>query len=156
MIKREDIKWLQVEATTKCNAWCHSCGRNQGGFGIRPQLVLEDLGTNRFEEVASEFTNLEVIHFCGTYGDAMAAHNIIELLDVAKRHCKKIQINTNGSLRNTAWWQNLASVLSDIEHDIWFCIDGLQGVHEIYRQGTDFNTVIENATSFINAGGRAS
>lgn len=155
MIKREDVKWLQVEATTKCNAWCHSCGRNQSGFGLVPFLTLEDLSTDRFEQVASQFPNLEVIHFCGTYGDAIAASNIIELVNIAKRHCKKIQINTNGSLRSIAWWQDFAQLLANIEHDIWFCIDGLNNVHEIYRQGTDFDTVIRNASTFIKAGGHA-
>ena len=155
MIDQPNIKWLQVEATTKCNAWCHSCGRNQGGFGIKPGLVIEDLDTDKFQETLAQFPNLEVVHFCGTHGDAVAAHNIIDLVEVAKRYCKKIQLNTNGSLRTVDWWKDFYSLLSDINHDVWFCIDGLKGVHEIYRQGTDFDTVVSNASAFIQSGGYA-
>lgn len=150
------IKWLQVEATTKCNAWCPGCGRNQNGFGLSPNIDLVDLSVERFTEVLSWFPSLEVIHFCGTYGDAIAAHDIVPMLETAKQHCKKIQLNTNGSLRTTAWWADVAHLLSDIDHDVWFCLDGLKGTHEIYRQGTDFDTVVANAQAFIDAGGSAS
>jgi hypothetical protein len=35
--------------------------------------------------------------------------------------------------------KNFAVTLSDREHDVWFALDGLKGVHEIYRQGTNFD-----------------
>ena len=65
MIARENIKWLQVENTTKCNAWCPGCSRNNNGYGLS-NFVIEDLDTNRFQEVLEEYPNLEVIQFCGT------------------------------------------------------------------------------------------
>ena len=49
----------------------------------------------------------------------------------------------------------MASVLRDIDHDVWFGIDGLQGVHEIYRQGTNYQKIIDNASAFIQDGGYA-
>ena len=156
MLSRQDIKWLQVEATTKCNAWCPGCARNNNGYGIAPGFVLEDLSIRRLEQVLEYFPNLDVVHFCGTFGDAIAAQQIFEMIDLSKKHCKKIQLNTNGSLRSVAWWKSFALLLSDFDHDVWFCLDGLNGVHEIYRQGTEFNTVVSNAQSFINAGGHAS
>lgn len=155
MISPQDVKWLQVEATTKCNAWCPSCGRNKNGFELNPKLSIQDLDLDRFEQVVSQFPNLEVVHFCGTYGDAIAAKDIIAMVVLAKKYCKKIQLNTNGSLRTTQWWGEFALSLSDIEHDVWFCLDGLKGVHEVYRQGTDFDTIIKNAKAFIEAGGFA-
>ena len=45
MIARENIKWLQVENTTKCNAWCPGCSRNNNGYGLS-NFVIEDLDTN--------------------------------------------------------------------------------------------------------------
>lgn len=38
---------------------------------------------------------------------------------------------------------------------IFFCIDGLEDTHSIYRQNTVFSTVIKNAQTVINNGGRA-
>jgi MoaA/NifB/PqqE/SkfB family radical SAM enzyme len=148
-------KWLQVEATTKCNAWCPGCARNIDGYVLADDFVVEDLSTERFQEVLAQLPNLETIDFCGTRGDAIAAANIVELTNIAKSSAKKLMIRTNGSLRNTKWWQEYAQLLKDHEHEVWFCLDGLADTHEIYRQGTNFNTIIENATTFIQAGGTA-
>jgi sulfatase maturation enzyme AslB (radical SAM superfamily) len=150
-----DIQWLQVENTTRCNAWCPACGRNNNGYKLTPTLVVEDLGAERFQEVLSLFPNLKVVQFCGTYGDFAAAKNVIEHVELAKKYSRKLQIHTHGGIRNTKWWAELAVMLADIEHDVWFALDGLKGVHEIYRQGTDFDKTIANARAFINAGGSA-
>jgi hypothetical protein len=155
-LSRNDIRWIQVEATTKCNAWCPGCGRNNHGHGLSEKLEIHDLSADRLEQVLVNFPNLEVVHFCGTYGDAIAANNVLDQISVAKRYCKKIQLNTNASLRSQKWWRKFAQLLSDIDHDVWFCLDGLEDTHEIYRQGTDFNKIIKNAQAFIQAGGTAS
>ena len=150
-----EIKWVQVENTTKCNAWCPGCGRNQRGFGLRPGLVIEDLNTQKFEEILKLFPNLQVVQFCGTYGDFAAAKNVLEHVDVAISLAKKIQIHTHGGIRNKQWWKQLAQRLASIDHDVWFAIDGIKGIHEIYRQGTDYDKVIKNAKAFIENGGSA-
>lgn len=98
---------------------------------------------------------LDGIQFCGNLGDPIACNHLDQLIDLAKGHCKKIQIHTNGSLRNTAWWKTLAHQLADIDHDVWFGIDGIGAVHEIYRQATSYEKIIENAQAFIDAGGTA-
>ena len=86
-----DIKWLQVEVTTKCNAWCPGCGRNNGGYNLVDNLVIEDLNIDRYARLLSQFPNLETVDFCGTRGDAIAAANIIELTELTKKHTKKIK-----------------------------------------------------------------
>ena len=148
-------KWLQVEATTKCNAWCPGCDRNQGGYGLAPGLVLEDLNENVFEKHLQTLPDLEVIDFCGTYGDAIAAYNIKLLIELAKQYAKRIIVRTNGSLRNRVWWTQFAHILKGHNHEVWFCLDGLEDTHAIYRQGTDFDTIINNAKVFMDQGGVA-
>lgn len=149
------INWLQVESTTKCNAWCAGCGRNNHGYGLKDGLEIADLSASSLEQACQQLPNLTTIQFCPTYGDPIAADNIMEQIAIAKNYSKKIQLHTNGSLRNTDWWINLAKVLSDVEHDVWFTLDGLEGIHELYRQGTFFNKIIDNASAFIKAGGYA-
>jgi hypothetical protein len=151
----DKIEWLQVENTTQCNAWCPACSRNQNGYGLSTDLVIEDLSLHRFAQVLDALPGLEIIQFCGNHGDTMAAQQAYEHIKLAKKHAKKIQIHTHGALRNTQWWKDLAILLSDIEHNVWFGIDGLKGVHEIHRQATDFDKVIENAQAFISHGGQA-
>jgi MoaA/NifB/PqqE/SkfB family radical SAM enzyme len=149
------MKLLQVESTTKCNAWCPGCARNKGGFQLVDNLQLEDLSESRFEEVLKSIGDVEIIDFCGTYGDSIAANNINDLIQIAKKNCKKIILRTNGSLRNTQWWSSFGDSLKDFTHEVWFCLDGLADTHSIYRQGTDFDTIIENAKAFMSSGGNA-
>lgn len=151
----EDIKWAHVEASSKCNAWCPACSRNNHGYGLAEGVKEQDLSPDKFEEVISSLTGLYGIQFCGNLGDPIASAHIDQLVVISKKYAKKIQIHTNGSLRNTDWWSNLAHTLADVEHDVWFGIDGLAGIHEIYRQGTDFEKIIKNASAFINGDGCA-
>ena len=150
--------WLHVEPTTRCNAWCPCCPRNNRGFGLAEDLKLIDLDPARLDTVLKKFSSIDTIQFCGNYGDPCAAKNLKQQFDIAANNgVKKVQIHTNGGLRRTSWWTNLASYLNEnfIEHEIWFAIDGIGEVHEYYRQGTKYNRVIENATAFINNGGTA-
>lgn len=150
-----DIKWLHIEATSKCNAWCPACPRNQNGYGLTPGLIEQDLSVDKFKQVIEQCSKLIGIQFCGNFGDPIAANNILQLIDIAKSAADKIQIHTNGSLRSKAWWERLANNLKDIDHDVWFGIDGIGPTHEIYRQGTNYQKVIGNAQAFITAGGTA-
>lgn len=150
-----DITWLQVENTTNCNLWCPACGRNKNGFGLVDHLKVEDLDISKFLLAIQQLSNLETIQFCGTYGDFAAAGNVEQHIELALQSCKKIQIHTHGSLRNANWWKKLGEELKNFDHDVWFGIDGLEGVHEIHRQGSIYSKVIENATAFIQAGGNA-
>lgn len=146
---------MHVEASTFCNAWCPACPRNQHGYGISPHVVEQNLSVENFIKILEQLSGLDGIQFCGNYGDPIACNHLDQLITIAKKYSKKIQIHTNGGLRSIEWWQDLAKQLSDIDHDIWFGIDGIGEVHEIYRQATSYEKVIQNARAFIEAGGTA-
>lgn len=154
-LNASSIKWLHVEASSNCNAWCPTCNRNDRGYGLAEGVYPQNLIPDVFKFTLDNLPNLETIQFCGNLGDPIISPYILDLLDIAIPKVKKIQIHTNGSLRNVSWWSELAQQLKSINHNVWFGLDGLSGVHEIYRQGTDFDKIIANATSFINAGGIA-
>jgi len=151
----EDVRWLHVEASSKCNAWCPSCPRNISGHGLHPNTIEQDLNLLLLKKTVESLPNLYAIQFCGNHGDPCAAKLFLEMIDIVKFHVKKIQIHTNGSIRNLEWWKKLAHKLADVEHDVWFGIDGLAGIHELYRQGTNWDKIIENAKTFIENGGYA-
>lgn len=154
-MRLEDVRWLQVENTSRCNAWCPGCARNIDGYELKSRLEIIDLDINRFKEVLEMLPSLEVVQFCGTNGDTMATKHVRTHIELAMQYAKKLQIHTNGSFYSTKWWSELAVMLSTHQHDVWFTLDGLEGVHEIYRQGTDFKKIISNAQAFINSGGYA-
>jgi organic radical activating enzyme len=151
----DSLQGFHIEPTNICTLKCAGCARTRF-IDQWPQhwknhsLDIDQLLT--FLDV--DLTNKQIL-LSGNYGDPIASSYINELVSIAKKYVKKIQIHTNGSLRNANWWHEFANQLADIEHDVWFGIDGLEGVHEIYRQGTDFNKIMQNATSFIDAGGYA-
>jgi MoaA/NifB/PqqE/SkfB family radical SAM enzyme len=156
-MRTTDARWLQVENTSKCNAWCTACGRNNSGFGLREGLVEEDLTIERFTEVLDMLPNLEAIQFCGTFGDPAASTLSMKHFELACDRVNKINIHTNGSLRGPDWWKKVAELLTSsvTEHEVYFALDGLEDTHSIYRQGTSWKKIIENATAFIDAGGNA-
>jgi MoaA/NifB/PqqE/SkfB family radical SAM enzyme len=150
------VKDLHIELTSRCNASCMCCARNNYGFGVKSNLVLQDLQLERLVDVINQLPNLKKVHLSGVLGDCIASKNILEILDFLITEKFFITISTNGSLRSTQWWQNLAKKFSNTNHEIIFAIDGLEDTHSIYRQNTDFNKIIANATAFIEAGGTAS
>lgn len=150
-----DILMLHVESSSRCNASCPACPRNNNGVGLASHVLETDLSTSRFEEVIEQLPGLKTIQFCGNFGDPVIGINFLKLVDIAVAKKFKIQIHTNGSLRNQKWWTSLADKLANVHHDVWFGIDGIGKTHEIYRQGTNYNKIIKNAVAFINAGGYA-
>jgi MoaA/NifB/PqqE/SkfB family radical SAM enzyme len=96
------------------------------------------------------------IPICGNFGDALLNKDLLAIVEYITRANPKIRIDlhTNGSLRGSAWWIKLASVLPK-DHVVHFGIDGLDDTHSIYRIGTNFTKIIENARAFIHAGGKA-
>lgn len=147
------IKWLHVEPSTRCNAWCSSCSRNNNGYGLS-DFVLEDLNVDRLKQVIELLPSLQTVQFCGNLGDPCASKIIDEQLAVIKEKKLNLQLHTNGSLRTAEWWTKLSKSFGN-KIEVWFAIDGLADTHAVYRQGTNWQKIINNATAFIQAGGRA-
>ena len=77
----DTIKWLHVEPTTRCNAWCSSCTRNNHGYGLT-NFVLEDLDPDRLKQVVDKMPNLSTVQFCGNLGDPCASKLIDQQLEI--------------------------------------------------------------------------
>jgi hypothetical protein len=102
----------------------------------------------------TDLSNLKVVHYNGTVGDFITnkdATKIASYFASANQTVFSI-VNTNGSARNAVWWEELASIP---RLKVNFAIDGLADTHHLYRRNTNFNTIIENAKTFISAGGIA-
>jgi MoaA/NifB/PqqE/SkfB family radical SAM enzyme len=66
--------------------------------------------------------------------------------------------NTNGSLRNPAWWSRLGAVMREEQNLGNYCtfsLDGLEDTNHLYRRNTNWKKIMENAQAFIDAGGIA-
>lgn len=155
MYQLPEIRRVHLELTTRCNAACPMCSRNErGGFEIKG-LPNEELSLADAERifVPDFLAQLEQIWLCGNYGDPIVARDTLEIIRYFQSHNPYLRVgmNTNGSARTEAWWSELGSVLEYCH----FGIDGLKDTNLLYRRRTDFEKIIRNACAYIASGGKA-
>lgn len=152
---------LQVDLTSYCNAKCGNCVRNVKGGKNLPGLPLHNFDLDlwkRISRVDTRNTNITELRFNGNFGDSLMHPHLIEIVEYwLEYHPEtRIHISTNGSLRTTSFFEQLADVLKNsFRHTIDFAVDGLEDTHAIYRRNTNFNKLIENIKAFTQAGGSA-
>jgi MoaA/NifB/PqqE/SkfB family radical SAM enzyme len=158
MFKFNELDSLHIELTSHCQASCPMCARNYHSGIENAKLPLDEISLSDFKTIVSDevINQVKLIYFCGNYGDPIVSNNLIDIVEYCKEKKQDIRlsIHTNGSARTKSWWANLAKVLPS-DHCVHFALDGLEDTHHLYRVGTDFNKIIDNAKAFIDAGGRA-
>jgi MoaA/NifB/PqqE/SkfB family radical SAM enzyme len=151
------LRSVHLELTTRCNALCPMCPRT--GRGVKRDSVrLVELSLGDVERILPLQTlhGLDLIDLCGGFGDPLVAAAFDGVVDYFRRENPRLALNifTNGSLRPARWWSGLPDRIGAGGRVI-FGIDGLADTHSFYRVDTDFERVLDNARSFIGAGGRA-
>ena len=158
MFNFDQLENIHLEITNRCQASCPMCSRNYHGGLENPLIKNQDWTINDFKHILnSEVLNqINGFYFCGNFGDPIINNDLAEMCSYATdvNPSLEIRIHTNGGARSKDWWKKLAKVLPN-KHCVIFAIDGLADTHSLYRIGTDFNKVLENAKAFINAGGTA-
>jgi MoaA/NifB/PqqE/SkfB family radical SAM enzyme len=153
-----NIDEYQIEVTTYCNAACPQCPRNINGAGLNPYLTLNHLPQSVIDQTFSKeiCSRTRQIFFCGSYGDPIMHPNFLEILKDfrSKNPTLWLYIHTNGGVHNVDYWESIAKILNGYGQ-IDFGIDGLEDTLHLYRKNVKYKKVIENASAFINAGGRA-
>lgn len=152
------VKSLHIELTDKCQAACPMCARNSNGGPDRPFVGNNEITIKQFKqwfpvEFLSRLTNFFA---SGNYGDPAFANDCFEIFQYV-RSCNTtvgMAMHTNGSLRTTQWWADLAKAMG-ANSEVIFAVDGFKGKHELYRRNTDFDKIIDNIKAFVAAGGRA-
>jgi MoaA/NifB/PqqE/SkfB family radical SAM enzyme len=158
MYKFSDIKKLHIEMSSLCQASCPMCARNYHGGLTNPKVVERNLTFDLFVKLVDQefLAQLQSISMCGNFGDPILNSDLIPIIEhIAKINpLIDIHLHTNASARTKSWWEHLARALPK-QHLVLFGIDGLEDTHHLYRIGTDFNKIIENAKAFISQGGKA-
>jgi MoaA/NifB/PqqE/SkfB family radical SAM enzyme len=153
----KNIKELQIENTSICNAACPMCLR-ENTPDDKSWFEETYLPTEFFKKRIPDYVmqQVERILFNGVLGDPAAAPNFIDVCDTMLERGTNsyITISTNGGLRNEEFWTKLAKSLTT-KGRVIFAIDGLADTNHIYRVNVSWNKVIKNVTAFIKAGGHA-
>lgn len=154
MLNLAQIRALHIELTTNCNARCPMCMRNYRGYDYNSGYPITELGLEEIKKIFSKdfLQQIKHINFNGNLGDFGIARDSIEIVKYFLQNSgAEIQIETNGSMRSPSWWTQLV----DPRVCILWALDGLEDTHSLYRQGTIWQHIIDNATAYINSGGRA-
>jgi MoaA/NifB/PqqE/SkfB family radical SAM enzyme len=158
MFKFSELKSVHVEITNNCQAKCPMCSRNHRGGLENPNIKVNDWGLDDFQKIFNQevLNQLNGIFFCGNFGDPIINNDLAEMCKYATTTNPNIhlRIHTNGGARSKDWWRLLVEKLPK-NHFVIFGIDGLEDTHSLYRIGTKYEQVIENAKAFIEAGGTA-
>jgi len=151
----QQIRHVQLEISTHCNAACPQCSRNfYGGPTIENlPLIIWDLAQAQ-QALPKQFVQqLDSVYFCGTHGDPMTNKHIVEICKWLKQTNSKIKLalHTNGSVGKKEHYAELAPLMEFIA----FGIDGLEDTNHIYRRHCDWNTIMTNVKNFISNGGKS-
>lgn len=150
-----DVRMLHVELSSRCNARCPLCRRNFRGFPFNGGYEEVDLSLEKLKTIASpEFLkHIEEFWICGNFGDFVMNHESVPIIQyvLASNPDCQVKVSTNGSARDQDFWE----ALGKLNIEIWFCLDGLGDTHHLYRQDTNFDTILRNAGYFMAAGGKA-
>lgn len=150
---------FHIELTDKCNARCPMCPRTNHLDHCKPNPVVENVELT-LADFKTHFTpafcaRTEKIIFGGAYGDPLAARELLEIVEYLTPKGVAVAIATNGSLRKPEWWTRLGTAMAGGDSVLELHIDGLEDTNGLYRIGTDYAKIIENAQAFIATGAKA-
>jgi hypothetical protein len=134
------------------------CARNINGLPNK-DIEISNLTLSWFQNNLTKniLLQLEKIFFCGNLGDPCATPELLKIIEYIKfeNPAITIGINTNGSIRNINWWKQCAQLLTGRYDYVIWSIDGLEDTNHLYRHNVNWNKLIANAKSYIEAGGIA-
>ena len=155
MIAYDQIRDVHLEISSLCNARCPLCPRNFRGYPYNDGYVETNLTLDNARHIFSPdfLKQLTRIGINGNFGDAVMNPETPDIVEYFRSNNKDliIDISTNGSARDHEFWVRLARANTNV----YFCLDGLEDTHHLYRQNTSWPTIVNNAKIFIEAGGVA-
>lgn len=150
-----NIRTLQAEITSDCNAACPQCPRNVFGGRTLPNLPITRW---RVKNLPQMFRNsfveqLEMVYFCGTYGDPMMNPDVLEIVHWFRSRNPNLQIgiHTNGGVGRIEDYKAMAKTVDFIS----FGLDGLSDTNHLYRRRVRWDRAMNRARAYIECGGRA-
>ena len=146
----DKIRQLTTELTFRCNAKCPACHR-QKPLRINLNDAKYTVSLDKFKQLFNPelLQNLEWLMLNGNFGDSIMNKEFREIISYVKSQGTRLKIHTNGGIHSTDYWSDVGNILTK-DDIINFDLDGLSDTHHIYRINTQYEKVLENATSVIN------
>lgn len=154
----DNTKVLHIEPTTVCQAACPQCDRENSDL-YDDEINRHSLSLAQVQQTIAESTakNLDKVFACGTFGDPAANPELLNIFRWFREINPDVTLgmNTNGGLRNTAWWTEIGTLFCKPLDYVVFSIDGLEDTNHLYRRNVSWKKVIENALAFAKTGASA-
>jgi len=150
----DNIKKIELEITSDCNAACPGGGRRQN-------LDILEINSFKLSDLVRLFPNERYIKdkqfkFCGVLGDPALNKDAVEMTRYLSEQGGYSQWSTNGAYQTTDWWSELGKISKKTKLvDVNFCVDGHKETNHIYRVGTNWKVLERNMQAYSDAGGRA-
>lgn len=153
--RSDQIRYVELEITTLCNAACPQCPRNHHGGPTIASLPLVSWRLADLQKIldADFVCQLHAVYLCGSYGDPMANRHVVEICQWLRdtNPALEIGLHTNGAVGGTDSYARLARIVDFVA----FGIDGLEDTNHLYRRRTKWSVLMRNVKAFVQAGGRA-
>jgi sulfatase maturation enzyme AslB (radical SAM superfamily) len=151
------IKTLQLDVTTVCQATCPGCARETDSTfnkSVKHHLTVDRI-LRSFPE--KQIKKLDKMYMCGNYGEPAAGTYTQDILRYFREVNPDITLgmNTNGGVQTTFWWHSLGTILNKPTDYCVFSIDGLEDSNHVYRKNVNWAKLMANAQAYIAAGGNA-
>ena len=146
-MKLDNVKKIELEITSNCNAACPGCARTQN-------LDLVEIDSVSIADIERLFPSEEYIRdknfkFCGVLGDPIVNKDCLDIVRYLVANGGFCQLSTNASLRDADFWRELGSLSRYTGMvDINFCIDGHRETNHIYRVNTNFDIIERNLAAY--------
>lgn len=131
---RSRFDWIQVEATTYCNAACVYC----------PHTVYQDSWANRhltletFRKLLPPFAQTRLVYLQG-WGEPLLHPDFFTMVAMAKNAGCRVGTTTNGMLLDDGQIRRLVECGIDL---VAFSLAGVDGDNDIRRRGTRLDHVL--------------
>ncbi len=151
---------FHIELTDKCNAGCPMCSRTDEMNRCRADKSVVKKVELSLDDIRQSFTpafcqNVEEVDLCGTYGDPIAASQLLEVCEYFADQNVNIVLSTNGGLRTPDWWTRLGHAFCKTRSKVELHVDGLGDVNALYRINTNFEKIMENIKAYLATGAAA-
>lgn len=147
----DNIKKIELEITSGCNAACPGCART-----LNPDLLTVQHIT--FEQIQKIFPDRKYIEgkqfkFCGVLGDPAFNPECLEMVRYLIDNGAFCQLSTNGGIRPASWWEELGKISQRSRMlEVNFCVDGHRETNHIYRVNTNFDVIERNMQAYSYGG----
>jgi MoaA/NifB/PqqE/SkfB family radical SAM enzyme len=154
-INIDNLNVINAELTDYCNASCPMCARFKWDGSLYQEKVNKNHTTlNLIKKIPIVvIRRLKKFYSVGTYGDPLMNPETADIYEYVRTNnptCK-LEMHSNGGGRDENFWSRLAK----IGIHVLFGIDGLQDTNHLYRRNVNWNKLVKNVTTFIDAGGSA-